>query len=399
MVKHKNNKKRKPSNPKQLGGYKRFITELTKVVSKVFTGNSSMPMSAAFKKMMYETKLTIRNAEPYNDKVSSKECKVITEKFRHYYKTEVYEIPGKISTLYEMHLLYSYVNARAYEFKKKAGENDPDVISYKKSASDVFRVFFQYYYLSFLRTVLQFSSPDKKYFSVDIRISHAIKSNTKAEIVADLYGYDPIKKYFEINGIKRPAYKLRSPLAQKPFIKDITFLNTQLHLNTSKENYTLDVYIQSHALKRIHERLDNLDTRAIHHSLWTTINQKVEFILHKGYKLLPFLLNEVKVGYLLATIVDHTVVFRTFLFITHNSTPEGDMLRRQTGLAKEDMKYWKIDRLSTFLNLDPDKQPGLFELFKKAGLGDLIHLRSMKFDIDSLQIASIDGLLDYLTQT
>lgn len=399
MAKRKKNRKKKAAVSQQNGGYKRFITDVTKVVSKVFTGNSSMPMSAGFKRMMYETKLTIRNAEPYNDKVSSKECKAITEKFRYYYRTEPYEVPGKIKTLYEMHLLYSYVNARANEFKKKAGANDPDVISYRDNASGVFKLFFQYYYLSFLRTMLQFSSPDKKYFSVDIRIGHPIKSNPKAEIVAELYGHNAITKYFEINGINRPAYKLRTPMAQEPFIRDITFLNTSLHLNTIKGTYTLNAYIQSHALKRIQERLDNLDHRAIQYSLWQTITQKGDFIIHKGYKLLPFILHEIRVGYLLATVIENTVVFRTFLFITHNSTPEGDMLREQTGLAKEDIKYWKIDRLSTFLKLDSEKQPQLFELFSNAGLGDLVKLRSKQFDIDSLQVGSIDGLLDYLSQS
>ena len=41
-----------------------------------------------------------------------------------------------------------------------------------------------------------------------------------------------------------------------------------------------------------------------------------------------------------------------FVSITHNFSPEGDKLKEISGLGKHDISYWRIDRLSTFVNLD-----------------------------------------------
>jgi hypothetical protein len=89
-------------------------------------------------------------------------------------------------------------------------------------------------------------------------------------------------------------------------------------------------------------------------------------------------------------------LFRTFLFITHNCTPEGDKLKQVTGLQKEDMKYWKIDRLSTFVNLNDKKYPGISNLFKTAGLEDLLHLKDKSFDVNKMQEANLDGFLKFM---
>ena len=72
----------------------------------------------------------------------------------------------------------------------------------------------------------------------------------------------------------------------------------------------------------ITERLDLLDKEAVNYVLWeNTVNIK-EFVFYKEFILLPFYLYKVKVGYLSALITEDKLLFRTFLFITHNSTPE-----------------------------------------------------------------------------
>ena len=158
----------------------------------------------------------------------------------------------------------------------------------------------------------------------------------------------------------------------------------------------LPAYIQSHALKRLKERLDLLDRSAINYALWENTN-KIETLEHyRGYVLLPFKVFGIKIGYLAANILEEKLIFRTFLFITHSCTPEGDCLNELTGLGKQDISYWKIDRLSTFVQLDEEKYPKLHKLFSDAGLGELNQLKHKEFNIEHMQTANLDGLRNYL---
>jgi len=166
------------------------------------------------------------------------------------------------------------------------------------------------------------------------------------------------------------------------------------HYSGKKEE--LDVYIQSHALRRLQERLDLLSKEAICHSLWQNTVDIMYMCSYKGYLYLPFTLYDVKVGYLVANIVDDCILFRSFIFMTHNSTPEGDKLRKLSGLGYTDISYWKIDRLSTFVNIDKDKQSDLLNLFAEAGMDGLDCLIEKDFGIESLEAANLDKLMDYI---
>jgi hypothetical protein len=48
---------------------------------------------------------------------------------------------------------------------------------------------------------------------------------------------------------------------------------------------------------------------------------------------------DVKIGYFVVEPVNDMLVIKTFLFITHNCTPEGDKLKELTGLGKSDISY------------------------------------------------------------
>ena len=82
-------------------------------------------------------------------------------------------------------------------------------------------------------------------------------------------------------------------------------------------------------------------------------------------------------GYFIGQIVGNRVIIRTFLFLTHHNTPEGNELERLSGLSKQDISYWQIDRLSTFLNTNFDEQPMIYQLFKDAGLSHLFELKKV----------------------
>lgn len=81
-----------------------------------------------------------------------------------------------------------------------------------------------------------------------------------------------------------------------------------------------------------------------------------------------------KAGYFRADIVNGIILLRTFLFVTNNGTPEGQLLEKNTGLQKLDKKYLTIDKLSTFMNSDLDKNEEVQKIFKNSGCQCLVDL-------------------------
>ncbi len=259
--------------------------------------------------------------------------------------------------------------------------------------------FYMQFLLNYVKMVTSLSSPDQKYYGAYIRPAPLCKENLKLELICDIYGFPAQKSMITINGSKRPAFQLAQPLSSAVTPIGWLSVDVSLLLDFYKGNKkALDVFIQSHALTRLKERLDLLDQEAINYALWENTHTISQFVSYHGYLLLPFKVFGVKIGYLVANVAEDKLLFRTFLFITHNSSPEGVRLRKLTGLGKEDITYWKIDRLSTFVKLKEEKYPGLIELFCKAGLGKLMELKNKEFNIDSMQTANLDGLTEYINR-
>lgn len=61
------------------------------------------------------------------------------------------------------------------------------------------------------------------------------------------------------------------------------------------------------------------------------------------------------------------MVIRTFLFLTADDTPEGQILRELADFKKLDKKYRAIDKLSTFFSKDLRSNKLAKELFIEAG--------------------------------
>jgi hypothetical protein len=245
--------------------------------------------------------------------------------------------------------------------------------------------------------ITQLSNPCYKYYGVKLRTAALHKDKPMLEIVIDAFGIPAPKNTMLIDGVKRPTYQLGKATAKEPVVWITVNKNVlgDYYKGTKEE---LDVYIQSHAMERLSQRLDLLNKGAINYLLWENTHSIKQFEFYKGYILLPVLLYDVKVGYLMAKVVEDKVLFRTFLFITHNCSPEGDRLKKISGLGKHDISYWHIDRLSTFVNLDENKYKDLIELFDEAGIKDFQQLKEKDFDIDQLQAVNLDGLMEYIEQ-
>ena len=136
----------------------------------------------------------------------------------------------------------------------------------------------------------------------------------------------------------------------------------------------LNVYMQQHALNRLMERIDCFWAGIVQYNMFCSLlDPKIAYDSNKNL-LIEYYIFNTKAGYFRADIVDGIILLRTFLFVTNNGTPEGQLLEKNTGLQKMDKMYLSIDKLSTFMNSDLDKNDEVQRLFKNSGCQCLIDL-------------------------
>lgn len=135
----------------------------------------------------------------------------------------------------------------------------------------------------------------------------------------------------------------------------------------------IPVYIQSHALERLYERIDCFENSKslIYDYLWCSIlNAKVVKSTNGKY-LIEYWFNCHKLGYLVTTINDGVAIVRTFLFITMDGTPEGLLLHKKLGIRRDDKEYLHLDKLRTYLMTDIQEDTELRNIFEECGCGHL----------------------------
>jgi hypothetical protein len=147
---------------------------------------------------------------------------------------------------------------------------------------------------------------------------------------------------------------------------------------------TIPVYIQHHAINRLMERLDCANPMVILLGLVDAIAEP-KCIHHNGANLLEFQYVDKVVGYLVVEMFQEIAVIKTFLLLTHASTPQSEKLREIIGLEKHDINYLNLDKLSTFVHSDLRDNQLLRDIFTRAGCQALLEVK--KFDFDKQCIA------------
>jgi len=189
-----------------------------------------------------------------------------------------------------------------------------------------------------------------------------------------LHSYIPEKKYFTFDNAQRPAAKACWSLPMSTKIECSTVEPAVLGLPTGSFDHPLDVYIQSHALKRLSERIDCVIAEILNLELYFAMTQIKARREKDGSILIEYTLKGTKAGYFVADIQENTIVVRTFLFVTNGGTPEGKRLHEICGLGRFDREFLAIDKLSTFMATDIKSDKELEKLFLEAGCGCLIEL-------------------------
>jgi hypothetical protein len=146
---------------------------------------------------------------------------------------------------------------------------------------------------------------------------------------------------------------------------------TLLNLPAGK---ALDVYIQSHALDRLAERIDGVNPGFLQLCANLSLRNAKVCKNKKGHWLFEFHLLGKRVGYFKGDVIDGKIILRTFLFLTNNGTPEGERLHEHTGIMKEDKMYLTIDKFSSFMHSDIKTNERVKAIFIKAGCQSLFEI-------------------------
>jgi len=208
-----------------------------------------------------------------------------------------------------------------------------------------------------------------------------------------IHSYVPEKKSFMFDGTPRPAIRLCWAPSIIGKVQFITVEPTALGLSTDKFAAPLDVYVQSHALKRLGERIDCADDDVLHTDLCVSfVDPHIEKQTDGSY-FIDFLYDLTKAGYLVADVQDGALVIRTFLFITNGGTPEGKKLQELTGMGRLDREFLAIDKLSTFISSDIRSNKELERLFSESGCECLLTLNDKREHIVTKEVKASSILL------
>jgi hypothetical protein len=188
------------------------------------------------------------------------------------------------------------------------------------------------------------------------------------------------KKAFIFHDKKRPAFRMLMPNFIESEVNYINILNNRVFENSAPDKL-LKLYIQSHALLRMKERLDTLTIYEKNTYLINAVILGKKIRLTSGREAFEMLdkANHI-IAYLPFIVQDDCVVILTVLPITNPVTPIGKKLCETLGVTKAELEVCGMDKLSYFLRTDFDKIPKLKQALESNNLmyltEDLCHYKS-----------------------
>jgi hypothetical protein len=201
-----------------------------------------------------------------------------------------------------------------------------------------------------------------------------------------------------INGNYRPAYRV-GWTCWGEFIK-LTMPAKKLRLDISIYPAEIEVYIQSHALHRLSERLDNIRIEELQMCVFFSVIRCRIIKRHGNKYFIEYYLSDTyKVGYLVAKMVDNKLIIQTFLLLTQSETPEEKKLRALTGFEREDIEFLKLDKISAFYDSSLYNDTLLVALFEEAGFKPILDfVRENELAIDR-KYSLVERLMKHLSIT
>lgn len=273
-------------------------------------------------------------------------------------------------------------------------------------------------YIRAFKPVSEFYNKDEKVLSLFVRFLHALGNSlampgqvvyylefgklplhsSRLALIIKLKAIRPERTSVTFNGATRPVHLLSFNNINGPCY--VTMKAGLLNPRSPKPEKKKKVFIQNHALERLRERVDCFSFGPIYLQMCETFDAPEIVSRGKHRALVSFYYEQVKIGYFAIQEYKDMIVIRTFLFLTNDHTPEGNLLKERLGLARKDKEYNRLDKLSTFLLSDIREDEELCSLLQDTGCGSLLHWddkvrKTIRCD-DSLAMPTAESIKNYL---
>ena len=172
------------------------------------------------------------------------------------------------------------------------------------------------------------------------------------------------------NGERRPAFRCGASFG--PLGVNWVDVPASLFGITESGNYPL--YVQSHAIRNLHERVPISDGGFVHDAMWQSLDSPKVTQNHKGEYLIEYWFFDYKLGYFVAEVVEQSILVTTFLFLTMQGTPEASALYERLRLRRPDIEQLGLDSLGNYLSTDLKKDSELVRIFETCGCGHLLKM-------------------------
>ena len=140
----------------------------------------------------------------------------------------------------------------------------------------------------------------------------------------------------------------------------------------------LDIYIQSHALLRIKERIDIFPASWRNYYAMSPLlyMHKVAFEEKSQRPMFECYYNDVLFGYYPFVVQKNRLFVLSFLPILSPDTPKGAIIVKKFKLRKQDLAFLGMDKLSFFFTVDFSQIPVLRDALLDVGLAPLLNFNS-----------------------
>jgi hypothetical protein len=194
----------------------------------------------------------------------------------------------------------------------------------------------------------------------------------------------PEAVHVRVDGSTRPAYRVGclAPTGERTGVTVARWVSVPASLFGGASGGELPVYVQAHALRQMHERLDlpSMGPWSEFFLAQSLIEPKVARGCGGGDVLVEFRFDVRKVGYLVLSRVGERALVRTFLLLTMVGTPEGDRLGRRQRLTRDEARWLGLYRLSSLAASDVRDDAELVAILSECGCGQLAEVaRGVEF--------------------
>jgi len=197
-----------------------------------------------------------------------------------------------------------------------------------------------------------------------------------------IHGAKPDSREVVLEGKKRTVWRCGCWMIKGSSFEWISWTEKELPGAKGDEERILPVYVQDHALRHLHERMDFATDKSIgigHNWFGWSLRNPVILPASENRYLVEFNYGRKTAGYFVAKKTEDCIVITTFLFLTMMGTPQAKKLRKRLGIGRKTIEYLQLDRLETFRNPDIRNDKELMDIFTECECDHLFEIA--KYDL------------------